>query len=129
MLQGIDTLVYDMQDVGVRFYTYMHDDGVRDGGGGEAQDSGGRAGPAEPDRRLADRGADRSTRPRVGFIGYIASMPMRHGMTLGELAKLFNAERKIGCELTVVAMRRWRRDRWFDETGLNGSTRRRTCGT
>ena len=45
-------------------------------------------------------------------------MPTRHGMTLGELAKLFNVEAKIGCDLDVVAMRHWSRDRWFDELGL-----------
>jgi uncharacterized protein YbbC (DUF1343 family) len=53
-----------------------------------------------------------------GFTGYIPSMPTRHGMTLGELARLFNAEGKIGCELDVVAMKHWTRDRWFDELGL-----------
>ena len=45
-------------------------------------------------------------------------MPIRHGMTLGELAKLFNAENKIGADLTVVAMKNWRRDDWFDDTAL-----------
>ena len=46
-------------------------------------------------------------------------MPVRHGMTLGELAKLLNEERKIGATLTVVAAENWRRDQWFDETGLS----------
>jgi uncharacterized protein YbbC (DUF1343 family) len=54
----------------------------------------------------------------VGFTGYLASMPIRHGLTIGELAKLFNGEKKIGADLTVIAMRNWRRDEWFDETGL-----------
>ena len=45
-------------------------------------------------------------------------MPIRHGLTIGELAKLFNGEKKIGADLTVIAMRNWRRDEWFDETGL-----------
>ena len=45
-------------------------------------------------------------------------MPIRHGMTLGELAKLFNAENKIGADLTVVPLKNWRRDQWFDSTGL-----------
>ena len=45
-------------------------------------------------------------------------MPIRHGMTLGELAMLFNGENKIGANLTVVQMRNWRRDDWFDNTGL-----------
>jgi uncharacterized protein YbbC (DUF1343 family) len=45
-------------------------------------------------------------------------MPIRHGMTMGELAKLFNEENKIGTNLTVVELRNWERDDWFDETGL-----------
>jgi uncharacterized protein YbbC (DUF1343 family) len=53
----------------------------------------------------------------VGFTGYV-TMPVRHGLTMGELARLFNAERGIGANLSVVAMKNWRRDAWFDETGL-----------
>jgi len=53
----------------------------------------------------------------LGFTAYYP-MPIRHGMTLGELAKLFNAENKIGADLTVVEMRNWNRDAWFDATGL-----------
>jgi uncharacterized protein YbbC (DUF1343 family) len=53
----------------------------------------------------------------LSFVGYFP-MPIRHGMTLGELAKLFNAENKIGADLTVVPMKNWVRDQWFDATGL-----------
>ena len=53
----------------------------------------------------------------AGFTAYFP-MPMRHGMTLGELARLFNGENKIGAELTVVPMKNWSRDQWFDATGL-----------
>jgi uncharacterized protein YbbC (DUF1343 family) len=52
------------------------------------------------------------------FTGYFSAMPVRHGMTLGELARLFNAENKIGADLTVIGMKNWNRDQWFDETGL-----------
>ncbi len=45
-------------------------------------------------------------------------MPIRHGMTMGELARLYNEERKIGAELTVIAMDGWKRDYWYDDTGL-----------
>jgi uncharacterized protein YbbC (DUF1343 family) len=45
-------------------------------------------------------------------------MPIRHGMTIGELVRLLNGEGKIGADLTVVPMKQWRRDDWFDETGL-----------
>src|SRR5690606_12123089 len=54
----------------------------------------------------------------TGNIAYLPSMPIRHGMTIGELARLFNDELKIGAELTVVPMANWRRDFWFDQTGL-----------
>ena len=45
-------------------------------------------------------------------------MPIRHGMTMGELARLYNEERKIGADLTVIAMENWKRDYWYDDTGL-----------
>jgi uncharacterized protein YbbC (DUF1343 family) len=54
----------------------------------------------------------------TGFTGYFPAMPVRHGMTLGELAMLFNAENGIGADLSVVAMKNWHRDAWFDHTGL-----------
>jgi uncharacterized protein YbbC (DUF1343 family) len=53
----------------------------------------------------------------IGFNGYLP-MPVRHGLTLGELARLFNGEKRIGADLTVVPMKNWRRDDWFDDTGL-----------
>jgi len=52
----------------------------------------------------------------LGFTSYLR-MPIRHGLTIGELAQLFNGERKIGAKLSVVRMPRWRRDWWFDDTG------------
>ena len=51
------------------------------------------------------------------FIAYHA-LPLRHGMTVGELARLFNAERGFNADLTVIQLEGWPRDRWFDETGL-----------
>jgi len=54
----------------------------------------------------------------VSFVGYHPTTPIRHGMTVGELAKLFNAERSIGADLMVVPVKGWRRDMWFDETGM-----------
>jgi uncharacterized protein YbbC (DUF1343 family)/CubicO group peptidase (beta-lactamase class C family) len=116
MLKGIDTMVIDLQDIGTRFYTYMTTmayvmeeaakrkiavvvlDRVNPINGVQIE------GPA------LDKAA-------VGFTGYFPSMPIRHGLTIGELAKLFNAENKIGADLTVVQVRNWRRDDWFDATG------------
>jgi len=53
----------------------------------------------------------------IGFTGYFP-MPIRHGLTMGELAQLFNGENNIRAELTVVKMKGWQRHYWFDETGL-----------
>jgi uncharacterized protein YbbC (DUF1343 family)/CubicO group peptidase (beta-lactamase class C family) len=116
MLQGIDTLVIDLQDVGARFYTYMTTMAY--------------VMEEAAKRQLAVVVLDRPNpidgfqvegptldKSGLGFTGYF-SMPIRHGMTLGELAKLFNSENKIGADLTVVPMKNWRRDEWFDQTGL-----------
>ncbi|MBW2526787.1 MAG: DUF1343 domain-containing protein [Deltaproteobacteria bacterium] len=115
-LSSIDTLVFDLQDVGTRFYTYISTLGylletaaaqrkrvvVLD-----------RPNPVDGvtlEGPILDAG-------RESFIGY-HRIPVRHGMTVGELAKLFNAERRIGAELEVVAMTGWRRTMGFGETGL-----------
>jgi uncharacterized protein YbbC (DUF1343 family) len=52
------------------------------------------------------------------FVGYLPGEPVRHGMTIGELAKMFNEEKKLGAKLTVVEMKDWSRGDWFDSTGL-----------
>lgn len=117
MLQGLDAIVIDLQDVGARFYTYMTTMAyVME-----------EAAPRKIKVFVLDRpnpiggvGIEGPSldQEAVSFIGYLPAMPTRHGMTLGELARLFNAEKKIGADLTVVSMRNWRRDAWFDETGL-----------
>jgi uncharacterized protein YbbC (DUF1343 family)/CubicO group peptidase (beta-lactamase class C family) len=117
MLAGVDAVVVDLQDIGARFYTYpatvayvMEETAKR----GIAVIVLDRPNPigAAVEGPVQDA-------PAVGFTGYFP-MPIRHGMTLGELAKLFNGqgEKKIGAALTVVPMRSWRRTEWFDETGL-----------
>jgi uncharacterized protein YbbC (DUF1343 family) len=55
---------------------------------------------------------------QVSFVGYAAGEPVRHGMTMGELARLYNEERKLGANLTVVPMKDWNRGDWFDSTNL-----------
>ncbi len=117
MLAGIDAIVVDLQDVGARFYTYAttlayvleeasaHQKKVFVLDRPNPIGGVGIEGP----------GLDGSA---TSFVGYFAGMPIRHGMTLGELARLFNAENKIHADLTVIAMKNWRRDEWFDETGL-----------
>lgn len=116
MLAGVDALVFDVQDAGVRFYTYITTMGY--------------AMEAAAAHHIAfyvlDRpaplGGDRVEGPmldrdRTNFVGYFP-MPVRMGMTLGEMAQMFNAEKKIGCDLHVIRMQNWSRRMWFDDTGL-----------
>ena len=82
-----------------------------------------------PINGFADRGADARQGSRSGSPAYFP-MPIRHGMTIGELAKLFNAENKIGADLTVVPMKNWTREQLVRrDRACRGSTRRRTCAT
>jgi uncharacterized protein YbbC (DUF1343 family) len=116
MLKGIDVLVFDIQDAGVRFYTYVTTMGycmevaakhkipffVMDRPnplGGEIIE-----GP------MLDR-------DKLSFVGYFA-MPVRYAMTIGELARMFNGENKIGADLHVVEMKNWHRRDMYWMTGL-----------
>ena len=116
MLAGLDAVVVDLQDVGVRFYTYattmaylMEEAAKR------------RVKVIVLDRPnpIGAAGVRGPTlEPELkSFVAYF-EMPLQHAMTLGELARLFNAERKIGADLAVVAMRGYRSNSWFDQTGL-----------
>ena len=116
MLQGIDTLVFDIQDVGVRFYTYITTMAY-------AMEA---AAKANIEFMVLDRpnpinGVDVEgpilDSTRLSFTGYFP-LPVRHGMTVGELARLFNEENKLGGNLKVVRMEGWKRGYWFDDTGL-----------
>lgn len=116
MLQGIDTLVIDLQDAGARFYTYpatvayMLEAAAARGIRVVLLDRPNPIGGWQIEGPMPDADA-------LGFNAYLP-MPTRHGLTLGELARLFNGERTIGADLTVVAAEGWRRDAWYDETGL-----------
>jgi uncharacterized protein YbbC (DUF1343 family)/CubicO group peptidase (beta-lactamase class C family) len=117
MLAGIDAVVIDLQDVGARFYTYMTtmayvmEEAAKRKIKVFVLDRPNPIGGVQIEGPVLD-GSE------VGFAGYLPTMPIRHGMTIGELARLFNGEKKIGADLTVIAMKNWRRDQWFDETGL-----------
>jgi uncharacterized protein YbbC (DUF1343 family) len=117
MLKGVDVLVFDVQDIGTRFYTYIgtmkncmeeaakHDikfvvlDRPNPINGVQVE------GPVLDSSRLYE-------------LGGVFPLPIRHGMTIGELANMFNREGKIGVNLEVVKMKRWKRSLWFDQTGL-----------
>ena len=55
----------------------------------------------------------------TSFVGYAAGEPVRHGMTVGELARFYNAERNLGANLTVIPLQDWNRSDWFDSTNLS----------
>jgi uncharacterized protein YbbC (DUF1343 family)/CubicO group peptidase (beta-lactamase class C family) len=116
VMKSLDAVVIDIQDAGVRFYTYETTLGY-------FLEAAAAAGVEvivldRPDPitgsfvqgPVADAGDE-------SFTNYWA-VPVRHGMTLGELAKMFNVERKINAKLTVVPMEGWQRGDWFDSTGL-----------
>lgn len=117
MLEGLDAVVIDLQDVGARFYTYMTSMAY------VMEEAAARKIKVFVLDRPNPIGGVHIEGPALdetstSFIGYLPAMPVRHGMTLGEIARLFNGEKKIGADLTVIAMRGWRRDDWFDQTGL-----------
>jgi uncharacterized protein YbbC (DUF1343 family) len=114
MLQDIDTLIFDMQDVGCRIYTFVYTlaNCMR-----AAQRLGKRV--IVCDRPNPINGSDVAgniLEPEyASFVGQFP-LPTRHGMTVGELARLFNEQFKIACDLEVVPMGGWRREFWHDDT-------------
>ena len=118
MLDGLDAIVIDLQDIGARFYTYTTTIGVRDGGGGEAQAAGRRARSAEPDRRLRrSKGRAAGSGRRSASPATSADADPPRPDASASWRGCSTARSKIGADLTVVAMKNWRRDDWFDETG------------
>jgi uncharacterized protein YbbC (DUF1343 family) len=115
-LKGLDTLVYDIQDIGCRFYTYATTLGYVLESAAAHKLKVVVLDRPNPLGGLAVEGPVLE-RKLESFVGYHA-LPVRHGLTVGELARLFNAERKIGADLQVVEMEGWRRGDLYDRTGL-----------
>ena len=115
-LKSVDVLVFDIQDAGVRFYTYETTLGY-------FLEAAAKAGKpiVVLDRPDPLNGAYVQGPVSDGLLeSYVNyhSVPIRHGMTVGELAKMYNTERHINANLTVVPMKGWMRGDWFDSTGL-----------
>jgi uncharacterized protein YbbC (DUF1343 family)/CubicO group peptidase (beta-lactamase class C family) len=116
MLTGLDALVYDIQDVGARFYTYSC----------TMLSSMEESAKQHLPFFVLDR-PNPITGVRVegpildpdleSFVGCY-EMPLRHGLTFGELAAMVNGERKLGADLHVIGMQDWQRGDWFDSTNL-----------
>jgi uncharacterized protein YbbC (DUF1343 family) len=116
MLQGIDALVFDVQDAGVRFYTYTTTMGYC------MEEAAKRNIPFYVLDRPNPINGEIVEGPmldpdKTGFVAYLP-VPVRYGLTIGELAQLFNGEKRIGCELHVITMKNWHRNYFFESTGL-----------
>jgi uncharacterized protein YbbC (DUF1343 family) len=116
MLAGLDALVVDLQDIGARIYTFVYTmanclrAAKRHGLKVIVCDRPNPIGGAEVEGPTLERGFE-------SFVGQFA-IPMRHGMTIAELARLFNAHFGLGADLEVVTMDGWSRDQYWDDTGL-----------
>jgi uncharacterized protein YbbC (DUF1343 family)/CubicO group peptidase (beta-lactamase class C family) len=115
-LKGIDTLVYDIQDIGCRFYTYISTLGLIMEAAKEHNLKVIVLDRPNPLGGVILEGPMRDD-SRESFIAY-HSLPVRHGLTVGELAKMFNEERKLNVALEVVTATGWKRGDLFDRTAL-----------
>jgi uncharacterized protein YbbC (DUF1343 family) len=115
-LAGLDAVVVDLQDAGCRFYTYLTTLGYVLEEAAKAKVKVVVLDRPDPIRADVTEGPPADL-DALSFVAYHA-IPVRTGMTIGELATLFDAERKIGADLTVVKMSGYSRDLWYDETGL-----------
>ena len=114
-LGRLDALVLDLQDVGARFYTYSATLGAALEAAAKAKKKIVVLDRINPVTGSRFEGPIQTRAP--SFIGF-HPLPVRHGLTLGELAMLFNAERRFAADLTVIRCENWTRDQWLDETGL-----------
>lgn len=124
MLKDVDVLVYDMQDVGARFYTFINTMAYAMQACAENNkafvilDRPNPIGGNVEGTILNDIDTDVNGKQKyVSFVG-MYPIPQRYGMTIGEYAKYLNKTQKIKCDLEVVPMNGWTRDMYYDETGL-----------
>ena len=116
-LKDLDAIVFDIQDIGARFYTYMStlgyvmEEAAKVGRPVFVLDRPNPINGVDVEGPLADN-------DKLSFTAH-HRIPVRHGLTVGELATLFNLERKLGCDLRVIKMDGWSRPMWFDETNLD----------
>ncbi|MCC7307281.1 MAG: DUF1343 domain-containing protein [Acidobacteria bacterium] len=114
-LKDLDAIVYDIQDIGARFYTYtatvknVMEEAAKAKIPVYVLDRPNPINGVETEGPLAQE-------DKLSFIA-AHTIPVRYGLTIGELGMLMNAERKIGADLRVIKMEGWQRSMWFDETG------------
>jgi len=117
IFNGIETLVFDIQDIGARFYTYIATMKI-------CMEVAAKRGikfivldRPNPINGIQVEGPVLS-RSQLYLLGGIFPMPIRHGMTVGELAIMLNTEESLGVNLKIIKMHNWNRGMWFDQTGL-----------
>ena len=116
MLQGLDALVFDVQDAGVRFYTYTTtmgycmEEAAKHHGAFFVLDRPNPINGETIEGPMLD--AD-----KTGFVAYFP-LPVRYGLTIGELAQFLNTENHINCELHVIQMKNWHRNYFYESTGI-----------
>ena len=115
ILRSVDAIVFDIQDVGTRFYTYETTLGYFLEAAAQTGKKIFVLDRPNPINGIYVQGPI-SDPGRESFTNY-GQIPIRHGMTIGELARFYNSERNIRARLTVVAMEGWRRGDWLDSTG------------
>lgn len=114
-LKDLDALIFDIQDVGCRFYTYPSTMGNCMEAAAKAKLKFFVLDRVNPITGVEVDGPVLTDKP--SFVAY-HQVPVRHGMTIGELARMYNAEKKYGADLTVIQVEGWKREMWFDATGL-----------
>jgi uncharacterized protein YbbC (DUF1343 family) len=114
-LAGLDALVFDIQEIGCRFYTYVSTMGLCMEAAAKAKVKFFVLDRMNPINGLAIEGPVHVD--KTSFTAF-HPVPLRYGMTMGELARMFNAERGVGADLTVIPAEGWNRSQWFDQTGL-----------
>ncbi|HOB97253.1 MAG TPA: DUF1343 domain-containing protein [Verrucomicrobiota bacterium] len=114
-LRDLDALVFDIQDIGCRFYTYISTMGL-------CMEAAAKAGlkffVLDRVNPIGGIAVDGPVHTGSSTFTAFHPIPVRHGMTVGELARMFNAERGFKCDLTVVPVEGWSRAQWLDQTGL-----------
>jgi uncharacterized protein YbbC (DUF1343 family) len=114
-LANVDALVFDIQDIGTRFYTYISTMGLSMEAAAESKKK------FVVLDRVNPIGGDVVEGPvlegKTDFVGW-HPLPVRHGKTVGELAQIFHDERRIDVDLTVIPVQGWKREQWQDEAGL-----------
>jgi uncharacterized protein YbbC (DUF1343 family)/CubicO group peptidase (beta-lactamase class C family) len=116
MMQGINALVYNVQDVGVRYYTDITTMAYALQTAAQYRVPLFILDRPDPINGVVVEGP-MLDRDQLSFVGYFP-MPVREGMTMGELAEMFNHENHIGADLRVIKIQGWRRTDWLDDTGL-----------